>query len=121
MVFIFVYLFLFLVFYFVALTTRGEWGKMGVRGECGVKIINLDKIAKKELERIDVSMRRRVIDGIAGLLKEPPQGDIKQLKGALGGLRRLRVGNWRIIYEVTAETIDILSISPRGGAYKKGG
>jgi mRNA interferase RelE/StbE len=85
-----------------------------------LKRINFEKSAEKELKRIDLPTRRRIIDGIAGLLKEPPQGDIKQLKGNLGGLNRLRVGSWRIIYEATAETINILMISPRGGAYKRG-
>jgi len=85
-----------------------------------MKKLNLDKSAEKELKRIDKPTQGRIIDGIAGLLQEPPQGDIKPLKGALRGLNRLRVGNWRITYEVTAETVDILSISPRGGAYKKG-
>jgi mRNA interferase RelE/StbE len=83
-----------------------------------LKNINFDKVAEKELKRIDPPTRRRIVDGIAGLLKKPPQGDIKQLKGNLGGLSRLRVGSWRIIYETTAETINILMISPRGGAYK---
>jgi len=82
-----------------------------------LKKINFDKAAEKELKRVDLPTRRRIISGITGLLNEPPLGDIKQLKGKLDGLNRLRVGSWRIIYEVTVETINILTISPRGGAY----
>ena len=82
-----------------------------------MKKINFDKSAEKELKRLDLPTRRRIISGIAGLLNEPPQGDIKPLKGKLDGMNRLRVGSWRIIYEATAETINILTISPRGGAY----
>ncbi|MCL2638769.1 MAG: type II toxin-antitoxin system RelE/ParE family toxin [Oscillospiraceae bacterium] len=82
-----------------------------------MKKINFDKAAEKELKRVDLPTRRRIISGITGLLNEPPLGDIKQLKGKLDGLNRLRVGSWRIIYEVTVETINILTISPRGGAY----
>jgi mRNA-degrading endonuclease RelE of RelBE toxin-antitoxin system len=85
-----------------------------------MKKLNIDKSAQKELDRIDKPTRGRIINGILGLLQEPPQGDIKPLKGALQGLSRLRVGRWRITYEVTAQTVDILAISPRGGAYKKG-
>ena len=62
--------------------------------------------------------RNKILGGIAGLLQEPPRGDIKQLKGELRGLNRLRIGTWRITYETTKETINILEISPRGGAYK---
>jgi len=85
-----------------------------------MKKLNIDKASQKELERIDAATRRRIIDGIAGLLQEPPQGDIKPLKGILHGLHRLRVGSWRITYEVIDEAINIVDISPRGGAYKKG-
>ncbi|MCL2633535.1 MAG: type II toxin-antitoxin system RelE/ParE family toxin [Oscillospiraceae bacterium] len=85
-----------------------------------MKSINFDKNAQKQLNRIDLTTRCRIISGIAGLTEEPPQGDIKQLKGSLNGLSRLRVGSWRIIYEATDETINILVISSRGGVYKKG-
>ncbi|MDR0326575.1 MAG: type II toxin-antitoxin system RelE/ParE family toxin [Oscillospiraceae bacterium] len=85
-----------------------------------MKGLNIDKIAQKELDRRDTVTRRRIVDGIMGLLKEPPEGDIKPLKGALQGLNRLRVGNWRITYENTEEAINVYEIAPRGGAYKKG-
>ena len=83
-----------------------------------MKKFKMDKSAQKELNKIDAAMRNRIIQSIAGLIQEPPVGDIKSLKGELRGLYRLRVGSWRIIYEVTAESIDILEISSRGGAYK---
>ena len=85
-----------------------------------MKLLNIDKETVKKLFKIDKPTRWRILKGIAGLLKEPPQRDIKMLKGALQGLNRLRVGDWRITYEVTVKSIDILGISPRGGAYKKG-
>jgi mRNA interferase RelE/StbE len=83
-----------------------------------MRTINIDKSAQKELERVDATTRQRLIVGIAGLLHEPPQGDIKPLSGALQGSTRLRIGSWRIIYEMTEEAINILDISPRGDAYK---
>jgi len=85
-----------------------------------MKKLIIGKAPQKELEKTDAMMRRRIIDGIAGLLKEPPKGDVKPLRGALHGLFRLRVGAWRITYKVTDEAIHVVQISPRGGAYKKG-
>jgi len=85
-----------------------------------VKTINFDKYAHKELAKTDAVTRRRIVDGISGLLCDPPKGDIRQLKGELKGLNRLRIGDWRIIYEETETSINILMITPRGGAYKKG-
>jgi mRNA interferase RelE/StbE len=84
-----------------------------------MKKLNVDKDAHKELERVDATTRRRIVGGIAGLLQEPPQGDIKSLKGPLRGLSRLRVGGWRITCEATDEAVNIFEIAPRGGAYKK--
>ena len=86
-----------------------------------MKKLTVDRAPQKELSRIDASTRRRIVDGITGLLQEPPKGDIKSLKGVLHGLNRLRIGNWRITYEATDEAVNIVEISPRGGAYKKGG
>jgi len=83
-----------------------------------MKRINIGKSAQKELGKIDAATRKRIINGIIGLCQEPPIGDTKPLKGELRGLNRLRVGQWRIVYEIAAEAIDILDISPRGGAYK---
>ena len=84
-----------------------------------MKVINIDKSAQKEIERVDATMRQRLIVGIAGLVKEPPQGNIKPLTGALQGFSRLRIGGWRITYEITETAVNILNISPRGSAYKK--
>jgi mRNA-degrading endonuclease RelE of RelBE toxin-antitoxin system len=85
-----------------------------------VKQLNIDKSAQKQLDRTDGITRRRIADGILGLFENPPKGDIKSLSSTLQGLMRLRIGSWRITYEVTKDTINILAITPRGGAYKKG-
>ena len=82
-----------------------------------MKELKIGDSAQKELDRMDKPTRKRIVKGLAGLLNAPPQGDIKPLKGALKGISRLRVGNWRIAYEVTAKSVDILAITPRGGAY----
>ncbi|MDR2182701.1 MAG: type II toxin-antitoxin system RelE/ParE family toxin [Clostridiales bacterium] len=85
-----------------------------------MKKLNFDKSADKMLNRLDKPTRHRVVNAILGLLDEPPKGDIKSLKGELRGLHRLRIGNWRVTYEATEESINILSVTSRGGAYKKG-
>ena len=81
------------------------------------KTLIIDKVASKNLKRTDKATRERIINAIMGLLEEPPKGDIKPLKGELYGLYRCRVGNWRVTYKTTEEVINILEISPRGGAY----
>lgn len=34
------------------------------------------------------------------------------------GIRRLRAGDWRILFRITDEAIHILAIGPRGDIYK---
>ena len=85
-----------------------------------MRTINFDKEALKKLAKIDPVLRERIVCGIAGLLKSPPEGDIKQLQCELKGLSRLRVGSWRIVYEETDASVDVLAISSRGSAYMKG-
>jgi mRNA interferase RelE/StbE len=41
--------------------------------------------------------------------------NVKRLKGREG--LRLRVGDWRVIFNESRETIDVLVIGPRGSVY----
>ena len=43
--------------------------------------------------------------------------NVKALKGMLG-TRRLRVGDWRVVFTETFEVVAIEKIAPRGGAYE---
>jgi len=72
------------------------------------------KQAAKYLNALDAISQGRIRKGIAKI----PMGDIKPLKGAPGNLR-LRIGDWRIIFDYTDENIiRIKKISPRGQVYK---
>jgi mRNA interferase RelE/StbE len=41
--------------------------------------------------------------------------NVKRLKGREG--LRLRIGDWRVIFNESRETIDVLVIGPRGSVY----
>ncbi|MEL7657899.1 MAG: type II toxin-antitoxin system RelE/ParE family toxin [Bacillota bacterium] len=77
------------------------------------------KEAVKFLAKQDVSAQERIAKGLAGLLEIPPSGDIKLLKG-YKKLYRLRVGSYRILFEIshTEKIIYIQVIDSRGGVYK---
>jgi mRNA interferase RelE/StbE len=68
--------------------------------------IQIKKSALKELRKLPPSERPRLIAAIDQLADQPYTG--KLLKGDLSGLRRLRVGNYRIIYEVDDGKVLIL-------------
>ena len=64
--------------------------------------------AVKVLARISKQERVRIIQAIDRLRDEPSAGSV--LKGEFAGLRRLRVGDFRIIYEAQNDELVILVV-----------
>ena len=68
--------------------------------------------AKKELKKLD-SLHQKQIKSKILLLKEDPdflKNNIKPLQGDYKGLFRLRVGSYRVVFQVKEEEIIILII-----------
>ncbi len=80
--------------------------------------VRIKSNAAKELARLPRDARERLIEAIDKLGEEPLAGAL--LKGGLRGLRRIRVGNYRIVYEVLDDELVVLVIrvSHRQGAYR---
>ena len=75
--------------------------------------------ARKEVRRLDVSARRRVLEAIENLSQEPrPLGSVT-LTGS-PGWRRIRIGGYRVVYEVQEDTLVVLvlRVGSRGGIYQ---
>lgn len=70
--------------------------------------VRIKDSAAKELARLPRDARERLIDAIDGLGDGPLAGSV--LKGGLRGLRRLRVGDYRIVYEVLDDALVVLVI-----------
>lgn len=77
------------------------------------------KSSVKFIAKQDKSSQERIAAGLIGLLNIPPEGDIKPLKGYIG-LYRLRIGHYRILFNVDHEEgiIYIQAIGNRGDIYK---
>lgn len=60
------------------------------------------KRAIKFLEKQESVVQKRIANGLRGLTNRPPIGDIKPLQGK-ERLMRLRVGTYRIIFEVNMQ------------------
>ncbi len=71
------------------------------------------KKAEKFLRKQDKPTQRRLIYAISKL---PLEGDIKKLQGTDG--YRLRVGNYRVLFDVNGLILDIIDIGNRGQIYK---
>jgi mRNA interferase RelE/StbE len=70
--------------------------------------LQIKESAFKELGKISKSDRLRIIAAIDNLPDNPWVG--KSLKGEMSGLRRLRVGNYRVVYEVIDQEVLILVV-----------
>jgi len=83
------------------------------------KIIKIDKKAEKELAKIfsgDKSSYYKIKDGMLKLIISPHSG--KPLHGDKKGCYRLRIGDYRIIYEISGDEIWILKIGHRKDIYR---
>ena len=76
----------------------------------------LEKKAAKYIESLDTVMKQRIKQALEDLAKEPPSGDIVKLQGE-NGYRR-RVGDYRIIFDITETEIIVYKIAPIGQVYK---
>ena len=74
--------------------------------------INYSKQAIKFLSKQDKPTRIRIVDAIKNL----PQGDVKKLQGQES--YRLRVGNYRIIFDKNGDVLHIEKIDNRVQVYK---
>ena len=80
--------------------------------------VRIKRSASRELARIPQPARTRLVHAIDGLGEQPLAGSV--LKGGLRGLRRLRVGDYRIVYELLDAELVVLvvRVARRGGAYR---
>lgn len=68
--------------------------------------LKIKQSAYKELQRLAKKERNHIISAIDKLTENPHLG--KVLKGELTGLRRIRAGNYRVIYEINEGEVLIL-------------
>jgi len=83
--------------------------------------LRFDKDAENVYKQAEVNLVRRLNRCFERLCENPHRHpNIKRLSGALAGLYRCRIGDWRVIYEVleTEQVVNILQIVSRGGAYR---
>ena len=79
--------------------------------------VELSPKAIKYLSKLDSHIKERIEKSLHKLALEPPQGDITSLSGKDG--YRLRVGQYRILFDVMEHSIVVYDIDVRGQIYKK--
>ena len=68
--------------------------------------LKIKQSALKEIQLLDKPDRKRLVEAIDNLTGNPHVG--KLLKGEFSGLRRIRVGSFRVIYEINEGEVLIL-------------
>ncbi len=81
--------------------------------------ITFARLARKELEALDVSVVNRVFPRIEALAKDPRPKGCRKLHGE-ENLWRVRVGDYRVIYAIydKERVVDIIAIRHRSEAYR---
>lgn len=83
--------------------------------------IRIKGSAARDLRRIAKTDRLRIMSAIDRLSDSPFVGNA--LKGDLRGLRRIRVGDYRVLYELLDETLVVLvvRVAHRREVYRRSG
>ena len=76
-----------------------------------------DEKAFDELNKLEPSISRRILGKVKDLSGDPHIHDIKKLKGMSGF--RLRVGDYRVIFEIEQDKIHIFKVGHRKHIYDK--
>lgn len=76
------------------------------------------RAAAKELAALDRPVRTRVVRRIEALADNPRPPGCTALQGQPG--YRIRIGDWRVLYTVSDETVTVLvvRVGPRGQVYR---
>jgi mRNA interferase RelE/StbE len=72
--------------------------------------VRITPAAQKEVDRLPKQARERVETAIVGLADDPRPRSSKKLKG-LQNTYRIRVGNYRIVYQINDDHLVILVVA----------
>ena len=72
-------------------------------------VVKLEKRARRELDALGADLQRRIIAALEELAREPRPSGVKKLKGEKNAWR-VRVGDYRIVYEIQDGVLVVLVI-----------
>lgn len=83
--------------------------------------VRLSNRAARDLDRLDRGARERILNRLDQLAEAPGDRRLSSLLTNQGGLRKSRVGGWRIIFSVDegGTSINVVTIDRRGQVYQR--
>jgi len=76
------------------------------------------KVISEDIPKISQPWKTKIRLGIEDRLTDKPDFYGKPLRRSLAGYRKLRVGDYRIIFKIDESTVKILMIAHRSTVYK---
>lgn len=83
------------------------------------RVLYHPKVVTQDIPALSATVKERVRSGVEEKLTRSPETYGKPLRQSLRGYRKLRVGDYRIVFRITGNTVYVLAILHRGVVYKK--
>jgi len=85
----------------------------------GFEIVYHSKVVEDDIPRLASLWRRKIRDAIENKLTTSPDFFGKPLRRSLKGYRKLRVGDYRVIFRIQGARVLILAILHRSVVYQE--
>ena len=84
------------------------------------RLVLADRRVQKDLDRLDCPVLERIWEAVQGLKQSPRPPAARKLRHPAIGDYRLRVGDWRVFYDIDEDTkvVIILRVMHRREAYR---
>ena len=84
------------------------------------RIVTSSRRVEKEIADLPSDVRGRVVTAIKNLAGEPRPDGVRKLSGELKGAWRVRIGDYRVLYDIDDERqlITLLAVLHRREAYR---
>lgn len=83
------------------------------------KVFYHTKVVKEDIVNLSLVWRNRIRHAIEEKLTFAPDSYGKPLRRSLRGYRKLRVGDYRVVYRINGDIVFILAIMHRSVIYEK--
>jgi mRNA-degrading endonuclease RelE of RelBE toxin-antitoxin system len=89
-----------------------------MRRELAPYLVEIRKGAQKQLDRLSDEDTTRIVEALFRMA-ELGIGDVKDIGDDYAGNYRMRVGSWRIYFNLDGNIIDVALLEKRGKAYTR--
>ena len=82
-------------------------------------IVYHELVVHQDIPRLSTTDKSRIKHAIEEKLTDAPEVFGKPLRRSLKGYRKLRVGDWRVIFRIEKQTIKVFCIGHRSVVYQE--